>query len=140
VIDLCELVVGGERQVELRRQADVVGSDACELLGDCDSRDGFYLGDGNLLFFGRWLRFGLVVDDADDEALLVGLQLVELLLAVDELEGLRPVVLVPVPHGDKLNNKSNPLIALPPHHRLMAHPHAPSPTSLFVIQQSMGFG
>jgi hypothetical protein len=44
--------------------------------------------------------FGLVVDNANYEALLVGLQLVELLLVVDELEGFRPVVLVPVPHGD----------------------------------------
>ncbi len=88
MIDLCELVVRGEWEIEMRGEADVVRGDAGELLGDCDSGDGFYLGDRNFLLFGRWLRFGLIVYDADDEALLVGLQLVELLLAVDELEGL----------------------------------------------------
>jgi hypothetical protein len=94
----------------MRGETDVIGGDACELFGECDFGDGFYFGDWDFLLFGRRRRFGLVVDNADDEALLVGFQLVELLLAIYKLEGLRPVVLVPVPHGDKLNNKSIPLI------------------------------
>jgi hypothetical protein len=98
MIDLCELILAGEGEVEMRRESDIVGRYFGELLDFGDSLDCVYFGNHNLLFFDRNGFLLLVSVDDYDQALIVGVKVVECLLTFYELEGLGPIKLVAIAH------------------------------------------
>lgn len=106
----------------MRRQSYVVGCDACEPLDISHARYGVDIGYDDFLTFECGCRFGFFSVDYDDESVVVGVDLVEGLLVVDELEGLRPIEFVPVAHTLNLN-KISYSISSP---ELPQHPYIPS--------------
>ena len=89
VVHFAQFVLLCAGEVELRRQTDVVRRDFCENLGICDGFDALNFGYGYFLLV-VWGN-GLVLRLDDDYSFLVGVELVELLLAGYELEGFGPV-------------------------------------------------
>jgi hypothetical protein len=98
VVDLREFVVVSERQVERRRQSDVVGTDAGKLLHLGHPIDSIYPWHYDFLPFESCGGFWLFGVDDEDERVVGSVDFVEGLLAIDELEGLGPVEFVPVAH------------------------------------------
>lgn len=119
VVDFSQLVVACQWQVEVRRQANVVGCDACEFLDVGHAGDGVDLGHDDFLAFECGCRLGLFRVDYDDEGVVAGVELVKGLLAVNELERLRPVEFAPVAHTLNLNKISYSISStkLPQHPR-----------------------
>ena len=95
VVHFCQLVVAGQGQVEVVLQTDVVGVELGEGLLYGDLRHDVDLGGHDVVLLvglGLGLLFLWLV------GLLGGLQRLKLLLVGDELEGLGPIKLIPVPH------------------------------------------
>jgi hypothetical protein len=90
----------------MRSQSNVVGCDAGKFLDVSHARDSVDLGNDDFFAFECGCRFGFFCIDYDDEGVVIGVELVEGLLVIDELEGLRPVEFVPVAHTLNLNKIS----------------------------------
>lgn len=98
MVNFSQLVVASERQVELRRKANVVGAYLSKFLHLCGSLDGIDLGYDDLFSLESGRRFGLFCVDDEDCGVVGSVNLIKGLLVIDELEGLRPVEFVPVTH------------------------------------------
>lgn len=98
VVDFCEFVPAGEGEVEVGRQSDVVRRYSRERFDFPDAFDSFYFGYGYLFFLVLHRRFGFFGVDGDDEAFVVGVELIEFLFGGHEFEGFGPVELGSVAH------------------------------------------
>jgi len=97
VIHLGEFIVMSRREVEFGLKPDVVWGDSGEFLYFSDPLDALYLGDGYFFLLVRGDGLGLVGGDYD-KGVLIGINLIELLLAADKLEGFGPVESFAVAH------------------------------------------
>ena len=98
VVDFCEFVPVGEGKVKMGGQSDVVRRYFCEGFDFPDAFDSFYFGYGYLFFLVLDRRFRFFCVDGDDEAFVVGVELVEFFFGGYEFEGFGPVELGSVAH------------------------------------------
>lgn len=98
MIDLCKFIVIGKRQVEVRGQSDIIGRHFCKFLDLTNPLNDVNPRHQDILLLGYSCYLRLLCVDNNDQAFLISVHLFEGLPALDELKGLRPIQLVPVPH------------------------------------------
>ncbi len=91
VVHLSQFVVIRKGKVEMGRQTNIVGSNFSEFLYISNFFDTLNFGYRDLFFLVIGRRFGFLDADINDEILIVGVELVEFLLAADKLERLGPI-------------------------------------------------
>lgn len=91
VVHLSQFVVIRKGKVEMGRQTNIVGSNFSEFLYISNFFDTLNFRYRDLFFLVIGRRFGFLDADINDEILIVGVELVELLLAADKLERLGPI-------------------------------------------------